>query len=407
MSQITIVRTAEDLEFCERLRSDLVAREWSVLCHSPASTFQNLQRDSIILFILPQSSSSRKEVLIRIDAALSLESKIILLDSSRTLELPTSILNQGVSAHLSINGLSYDRVFEDLYRALLGPFPSWLDLRVRPSLVLRPTGTAWWSEDLFVADEGYEHVVRLGPSDSNIVLPGLMEPQHIHLDRRNLVIANKSADEVLVVGLDNNTALEVQSIRDAAGPLRRPHAATYSFFSAAIADTDHHRVTVSRPGFKNPVWTDLTPILPFNTPCAMHLNQKWTWVVDTFNHRVVMFDMDGRERVASGEYGDDPGQFKYPVGLISWGNLVFVADEETARLQVLRLKSDSNEYYLSPLVANLGAPWIVQPFGLSINRENRLAVADRAQKCVWIIDLKNALSEIQLARGFISESDEL
>jgi hypothetical protein len=392
------MREGQDAKVAELVRNDLVIRNWATLVDSFASRiletaeWSDRQRPEVLAFI-PRRDDLRLRCFLRLRQVMEAGLLPILL-VPEDIDIPDWVYEKGVRAVIPTGSLGYDRLFEDIFRALMGPLPVWLDVRVRPSQVLRPTGVAWWNEDVYVADERYEHVVRIGPVDSQVVLPGLFEPHHIHLDRRTLCVANKSADELLIANLVDDMATDVRSISDCDGPLRRPHDVRCHHFALAVADTDNHRVLISNNtnSFDGASWKVLAPERPFRAPCGLHGDRAHLWVADTFNHRIVGFDYDGVQVADYGSYGEGRDQFRYPVGLYSWQNYLFVADEESERLQVLR-RGGADGTELEPYLSSFAAPWVRQVFGLSVNRENRLAIGDRKQKCVWLIDLERAMAD--------------
>ncbi|MET8777774.1 hypothetical protein ABZV58_22450 [Nocardia sp. NPDC004654] len=189
-------------------------------------------------------------------------------------------------------------------------------------------------------------------------------------------------------------AVNVRPVRECASvPLRKPHDVRCHRFMLAIADTDNHRVLIaSGNDFSGARWSVAHPESPLNAPCGLHIDQQGIWVADTFNHRLVAFDRGGRQIYSLGEYGDGEYQFRYPVGVHSWYEYLFVSDEESESLKLFR-RNGGESLALSVVSEKFGAPWVQQPFGLSVNRENKLAIGDRKQKCIWIIDLYPAICE--------------
>lgn len=399
MPAIVILRESSEVTVADAIRNDLAAREWSVTVDSFASHLLEPERlmkarlPSVLAFI-PKGEVLRQRCLNRLKQLVEARIYPVLVIPDDT-ELPSWLYEQGVRSIVSAGSVTYDRLFEDIFRGLVGPLPSWLDVRVRPTQMLRPTGVSWWTEDVYVADERFEHVVRIGTVDSQVVLPGLFEPHHIHLDRRLLCVANKSANEILLAQIVDDMAVDVRSLVEC-GPtqLKMPHDVCCHRFMLAVADTDNHRVLLAHGNnFERAEWKPAEPLSPLQAPCGLHVDQQVIWVADTFNHRLIAFDHGGRQIAEFGSYGDELDQFRFPVGVYSWYGYLFVADEESERLKVYR-KTDGGELLLEVLSLKFGAPWVQQPFGLSVNRENRLAIGDRKQKCVWIIDLYPALDEL-------------
>lgn len=389
MPALVLLREPDETGIAEQLRADLVLRDWAVTVDVHASR-SAVQGDRPIVSLLPDNDSPAAQALRRhVDAGAD-----PILVVRRGQQLPDWVHNKGCRGTVMQGHVGYERLFEDLYRLLLGPLPPWLDLRLRPSHLLAPTGVAWWNEDVYVADDKYDHVARIGTTESAIVLPGLNEPHHLHLDRRTLTVSNKAADELLVVQLVDGLASNVTPLTEASGPVRRPHAAQLSLFGAAVADTDHHRVLVSWEPGENPrqiAWTQVSTRVPLNAPCGVQMDGDMLWIADTFNHRIVAVHRRDGEIGDFGSYGDGNSRFRFPVGIASWRDLIFVADENGKRLHAYAWsRADDGSLLVRTITTSLGAPFIRQPFGLSVNRESRLAVADRSQRCVWLVDLEDA-----------------
>src|SRR5688572_23770643 len=79
---------------------------------------------------------------------------------------------------------TYDLAFEELLRFVFDPMPEYLDVWCRPSLMSRPSGAAWRTDDdIFVADERYGHLLKVRRRETNVLLVGLDHPNHLGLDR--------------------------------------------------------------------------------------------------------------------------------------------------------------------------------------------------------------------------------
>lgn len=319
----------------------------------------------------------------------------VLLLRSRT-RVPPSLTGRVKSVVRHERGdASVDRVFGELVSAVIGPLPTWLKCHVSPSLVAAPTGVSWWTDDLYIADERYGHLVVSGVDGARPVLPGLDDPLHIHLDRNNLLVANRSASQILLTEIHGGVPSKISTISRAAGrPLAHPNGVHQSHGVSMIADTDNHRALVSEVdpfGDVRPRWRELRGAGRFKFPCGVFADGSHRWVADTFHHRVVAFAPDGSCVAAEGSYGWEPGQFAYPVGLARWHEFLFVADEEATRVQTFTVEDrETGDLALLPLEGGdrLGAPWLTRPFGLSVNAHGTLAVADRTRRCVWTLDLR-------------------
>ncbi len=292
-------------------------------------------------------------------------------------------------------GLDYDGVFEQILGLLLGPLPTWLDLRAAPSLLVAPTGVAWWADDLLVADEHSGQVVRIGAADTRMVVAGLREPHHLHLDRHKLLVTDKGGQRVLVGTLEGGSVHDVRSVMGTGG-LLHPNGVHQAEGILAIADTDHHRVVFTTDDLwashKRPVFDEVEASGGFRYPCGVLVDRDFIWIADTFHHRLVAADHAGLELTEFAGYGWSAGRFAYPTSLARWSSFLFVADAEARRVQTFRVEHDdtlnlATQDGLGVAEGELGRPWIAHPFGLAVNHNGRLAVADRLRRCVWLVDL--------------------
>ncbi|MGB9893865.1 MAG: 6-bladed beta-propeller, partial [Candidatus Saccharicenans sp.] len=75
----------------------------------------------------------------------------------------------------------------------------------------------------------------------------------------------------------------------------------------------------------------------FNVPSCLEVSAKEIFVLDTMNHRIQVFDLDGHFLRSIGQRGKGPGEFNSPEGLFvdREKGLLFVADTRNLRLQLL------------------------------------------------------------------------
>lgn len=397
MPLLQLMVDAVDAPIGERLQQDLSTRGWGVSLAGFGSALlvgNNLGVDHIVCWI--PTEATRQLSAYESLRALDSEETALVLAVPNDSATPEWLMARNSVQIIHQNRIDYDRSFEDLLRSLLMPWASWLDVRVRPSVMQQPTGVDWWSEDLIVADERYEHIVRVGPDSSGVLLPGLSEPHHVFIDRRRILVANKAANEILISELADDMATNIWSLRECEPgvQLAHPHAAVQSHDCVAIADTDNHRLFLGRGRFVESAatkWKTIEDADQLQTPCSVFIDGDTIWVASTFSHRVVAFSHDGDLLGSFGGYGDEPGQFRYPVALCTWRDYLFVADEENKRIQVFQ-KRPFDQGPPPSIETRFGGPWVRSPFGLGINRSNRLAVTDRDRRCVWLIDLEEALA---------------
>lgn len=282
----------------------------------------------------------------------------------------------------------YDAKFQTILNFILDPLPPWLAVYCRPSQMRRLTGGAWWDEDvILVADEYYNHVIRLEPKNASVLLAGLDEPYHINLDRRLLSIANLGTNRIICGKLKSGVLAEIWELHKINGKaLRRPHAVCQGNNLSIVADTDNHRVWWKRGHLtdRNAKWMTLDTTISF--PCGVCGDGDGVWIADTFNHRVIKADHLNRKiEMSFGCAGEADRQMMFPISVLKWNDLLFIADEQNRRLQVCQLTTGGE---FSLLTSNLAPGFMASPMGLSVNRDSKLLVTDRSLGCCWVVDLK-------------------
>ena len=105
-------------------------------------------------------------------------------------------------------------------------------------------------------------------------------------------------------------------------------------------------------------------------------------VTDRLNHRVQIFNSDGKHLRSFGREGNKEGEFKYPMGITCHKNgNIFVADKNNHRIQIF---SGMGEYLgmfggHGSLDSQLSSPW-----GLSVDSDGNIIVADTGNKLIKI-----------------------
>jgi predicted CXXCH cytochrome family protein len=126
---------------------------------------------------------------------------------------------------------------------------------------------------------------------------------------------------------------------------------------------------------------------PFNMPSDVAVGRDGVlYVLDGVNHRVVVYDAEGRSQFQFGSHGAGVGQFAYPLGIAAGpeGD-IYVADSGNHRLQVFTAEGKWVEAIpLAPTAS--GAPpdptdVVVDPI------RQRLYIADNENHCIVIYDL--------------------
>jgi DNA-binding beta-propeller fold protein YncE len=101
------------------------------------------------------------------------------------------------------------------------------------------------------------------------------------------------------------------------------------------------------------------------------------YVADQDNHRLQLFDRDGRVQRIIGSHGSDAGRFRSPMGLaVDASGRVYVADSGNARVQVLNTAGESLAVIGGPPEARLQ-----QPVDVAVS-PGRLYVSDAGRHAV-------------------------
>src|SRR6266568_422179 len=283
------------------------------------------------------------------------------------------------------------QLLSEVIRAITGPWPFWLEARFAAEDVIEPTGVAWWSNDLLIAATHRDHLIQLSDAGGvSLVLPGLSEPHPVTVDRRQIFVANVGENNIITAQIVHGQAAALREID--VGPLDpgldRPHSATRIGNLMAIADTDNNRVVMGREQQPSS-WLTLdgaAPGQPFRFPCGLHFSVNQLWVTNRDVGLIDLFELSPRPRHLM-RFGDDC--LVDPNALIRWRDFLIVADEQRRSLPVFRIQEHKGMIHAVDSIGELAVPVLGSPFGLSINRGERLAVADRDLGCVWTIALEH------------------
>jgi DNA-binding beta-propeller fold protein YncE len=105
------------------------------------------------------------------------------------------------------------------------------------------------------------------------------------------------------------------------------------------------------------------------------------YIVDTGNSRIVKFDPSGRELIAFGKKGSDPGQLMKPlVAAVSPQGNLLVLDSETSWIQVFTLDGKPLSRFAGPAMN------FYHPAGLAVSSDGTIAVADTGGNRVVLLD---------------------
>lgn len=131
---------------------------------------------------------------------------------------------------------------------------------------------------------------------------------------------------------------------------------------------------------------DSPPNSPFNMPtdCATTKNGD-LFVLDGVNHRVVVYDAEGRFQRQFGSQGTGPGQFRFPLGLtVAQDGRVYVADSGNSRVQVFSVSGEVSQVMTLPASGDAQS----DPSDVAVDtRLNRLYVADNDNHRLHVYNL--------------------
>jgi len=136
---------------------------------------------------------------------------------------------------------------------------------------------------------------------------------------------------------------------------------------------DERRPNVVRPGYAFGVSGSGSG--QFRSPSVAAFGKDNSiYVVDTGNHRIQQFSLDGKLRVQWGRLGNGEGEFRFPSGIhVSPENEIYVADTENHRIQVF---SDSGAFLRGWGRHGRGPDELMEPVRIT-NWDGNLAVVDR------------------------------
>lgn len=98
------------------------------------------------------------------------------------------------------------------------------------------------------------------------------------------------------------------------------------------------------------------------------------YVADSSNNRIQKFDMDGNYLLQFGNFGTADGQLFFPYGITVHDGKVYVSENRNHRISVF--KNDGQ------FCVSFGFDQLSSPYGIAINVDNQLLVADYTNNCL-------------------------
>jgi DNA-binding beta-propeller fold protein YncE len=137
------------------------------------------------------------------------------------------------------------------------------------------------------------------------------------------------------------------------------------------------------PSFSQQIYGDFEKTL--SKPMDVTTTESFTYVSDTNNKRVMVFDSAGNPLFHFGEEGSQPGQFQFPYGISTdTKGRVFVADLYNGNISIFDQKGKFIEYFAHNSKA------ISTPGGLRIINE-KVYVTDIQANKVFVFDMDGKL----------------
>lgn len=268
----------------------------------------------------------------------------------------------------------------------------------------------------------------------------ITRPVDVVSDGNGRIIVLDNANRVLIFDAQGQFLKTFGKRGKRAGEFRDPSALTVDKDDRIfVADSGNNRVQVFNPdgeflyefGEAPPRRGEPQPG-QLNRSISIAISQDdLVYVVDIDSHRVHVFDLEGNFKFAFGELGTSDGQLNYPVGIsFDADGYVYIVNALNFRMEVfspegefdynfgkagdtkgcfsrpktVAFDSEGNLYvtdsllnliqildydgeYLGRVGGNSATPLFSQPFGMWIDPNDRLYVADRGNDRIMIFDL--------------------
>ena len=103
------------------------------------------------------------------------------------------------------------------------------------------------------------------------------------------------------------------------------------------------------------------------------------YVVDSANHRVQKFTLDGKHLLKFGSEGSGDGELKYPNGLTIHDGKVYVSDCDNKRISVFQTDGKFHHTIVSGVLG--------KPYDVTVTGSNQLLIADYDHHCIHTFTL--------------------
>lgn len=143
-----------------------------------------------------------------------------------------------------------------------------------------------------------------------------------------------------------------------------------------VADTYNHRVQVFEPDgrFRQVLGVEGAQQGALSRPKRLAWGPRGLYVADTGNHRVQVFDAQGDVVFVLGGFGNSPAQFNAPEGIaVDTHGTLYVADTQNHRVQKF---APEGRFLLSWGGSGSGKGEFLEPSDIVLDRGERLLIAD-------------------------------
>lgn len=148
--------------------------------------------------------------------------------------------------------------------------------------------------------------------------------------------------------------------------------------------TDSEAGIVYRYNLRSKILTPFVTGLMRPTGIAFNKTNRLLYVSETGAHQIVLFDLNGKERLHLGRRGEAPGQFNFPTDLfIDHTGKLYVTDPINARIQVF---SADGVFVRAFGRAGDAQGEFSKPKGVAVDSEGSIYVCDALRDSVQVFD---------------------
>lgn len=248
--------------------------------------------------------------------------------------------------------------------------------------LIEPTGVAILKNKIFVSDHSTGTISRynmFGRHEKEKA--ALYQPHHITIQDENLYVCDTSNNRIIIYDYELNQLQYISHPK-----LSRPHGiAIMEKNKLLIANADRHSILFISKNKAKEYFSTLDGE-SFHFPCGIYSHDERIYVVDTFNHRILVMSKNLEKITSFGSKGTGDNQFICPVALLFIDNFILISDETNKRLQLWEeVKRDVFKWRKSNIM-----PIIKSPFGLATDNKH-VFIADRMGGNLSIMEWGNVI----------------